>query len=51
VFSHEEIIEILTDCLEIDQVKNRPLGHWEMTRLDQRDMIYRDGARISGADR
>lgn len=41
VWSDREIIEILTDAAEIDKVTGRALGHWEIGRLDQRDMIRR----------
>lgn len=34
-----EVIEILTDAAKIDQVIDRPLGRWEIMRLQQRDMI------------
>jgi hypothetical protein len=44
IWSDEEVIEILQDAAKVDKVTGRPLGHWEMMRLDQRDVI-RSGIR------
>lgn len=41
LWTDQEIIQILTDASKIDQVTDRPLGIWEMMRLEQRDMIRR----------
>lgn len=41
LWTDAEMIEILTDAAVIDKVTGRALGHWEVMRLDQRDMIRR----------
>jgi hypothetical protein len=39
MWSDQEVVQIMFDAAQIDAVTDRPLGTWELMRLEQRDAI------------